>query len=155
MTKHVELQIENRPAVEVKIDGDVAVVIETVKGHAAFEEEVHIFERDGEAILEIDISTRKALSLVAHRCKEVRVTVHFEHHKKEHHFKPSASINRVLQWAVAIKDFGLDPTQRSKANLMLPGAKEPLSKDDVLAQLVHFPHCHLILELTLKDFTNG
>lgn len=155
MPKHIELQIENRPTVEVQVEGDVAVVVELVKSRAAFEEEIHIFERDGEPLAEIDISMRKALTLVAHRHKEVRVTVHFEHHEKNHSFKPSASVNRVLQWAVAIKEFGLDPTQRSKANLMLPGSKEPLNKDDVLAQLVHFPHDHVVLELTLKDFTNG
>ena len=104
-----------------------------------------------------EIEIRKALSLVAHRCKEILVKVQYEHRTEHHHFPPSATVFRVLQWAIG--KLGLDDISRAKAHLMLPGSAEPLPNDAVLGRLVKFEHHEhrheLVLDLTLKDFTNG
>lgn len=152
LQKHIELQIEDRELIELKVYGGLEAIVEEVRSRAGVEEILILFERDGDELDEKHHG-RHSISVIAHRCKEIHVTVNFEHLSKEHRFKPSATINRVLHWAV--KAFELDHMQRSKANLILPGADKPLLKDDVLAQYAKFPHCKLVLDLTLKDFTNG
>jgi hypothetical protein len=155
MKQIIEVQLEGLPPFELEHEGEVGVLVEAIKAKSGFAEEIFVFEHDGELLAEIDISERSVLQVVGHRCHEVHVEVGFEHHKEAREFKPSATINRVLQWAVASKKFNLDPQQRSKANLMLPGADKPLDKALVLGQLLQHPGCRLVLELTLKDFTNG
>jgi len=51
--------------------------------------------------------------------------------------------------------FMLDPMAAAKANLILPGADAPLPRADVLGKYVKAGHCALVVDLTLKDFTNG
>ncbi len=62
---------------------------------------------------------------------------------------------RVLQWDVGKQGFNLDDTAKAKANLMLPGASEPLPKNAMIGHYVKPAQCSLTLDLTLKDFTNG
>ncbi len=155
MKQIIEVQLEGLPPLELEHEGEVGVLVEAIKARSGFAEEVFVFEHDGELLVEIDIRERPVLQVVGHRCHEIHATVAFEHHKETREFKPSATINRVLQWAVESKKFNLDPQQRSKANLILPGADKPLDKALVLGQLLQHPGCHLALELTLKDFTNG
>jgi len=51
--------------------------------------------------------------------------------------------------------FNLDPMAAAKANLILPDAEQPLPREDVLGKHVKGDHCTLVVDLTLKDFTNG
>ena len=154
----VEVEIEDRQGVEViEVEGgDLAVVLAQVRELASIGE-MHVFERDAEHPVGSEIEIRKALSLVAHRCKEILVKVQYEHRTEHHHFPPSATVFRVLQWAIG--KLGLDDISRAKAHLMLPGSAEPLPNDAVLGRLVKFEHHEhrheLVLDLTLKDFTNG
>jgi hypothetical protein len=62
---------------------------------------------------------------------------------------------KVLQWAVSKKGFVLDPVAAAKANLILPGADAPLPRDAAVGKFVKPGHCTLMVDLTLKDFTNG
>ena len=115
------------------------------------------FERDKPDLFEFaHAHGRRAISLVAHRAHRVTVKVNFEHRTEHHEFAPSTTVNSVLRWAVHA--FKLDETQTAKANLMLPGASEPLVRDIAIGTLFHHNEhqaCELTLELTLKDFTNG
>ena len=156
----VEVEIEDREGTEViEVEGgSLPTVLAEVQQLAAIGE-LHIFERDGEQPIGHEIEKKSALSLFAHRCKEVLVKVQYEHLTKEKHFPPSATVFRVLQWAIGKHAFGLDDIARAKAHFMLVGASEPLPNDAVLGRLVkfhHHEHRHeLIVDLTLKDFTNG
>lgn len=132
--------------------GDVAAVIGAARGKAGFEK-AHVFERDKDDTL-ADIGDRRAISILVHRCHRVTVQVNYDH-PKIHVFSPAATILRVLQWAVSKRCFNLDDNTAAKANLVLPGADQPLPKDAMLGTLVKHPGCSLILDLTLKDFTNG
>jgi hypothetical protein len=158
-TVRVEVEIEDRQAVEVieviKVDGDyLEAVLLQVRALAALED-LHVFERDGEETIGIEIEKRNVLSLHGHRCRHVLVRLHWNHLTKEREFAPAAHIHRVLLWAISKKGFDLDETARAKANLILPGADEPVAKDAVIGRFVKHGDCMLTLELTLKDFTNG
>jgi hypothetical protein len=155
-TVRVEVEIEDRKTVEViEIEGgSLEAVLREVRALAALED-LHVFERDGEEPIGVEIEKRKALSLHGHRCRKVLVTVHWNHLTKEHEFAPAAHIHRVLLWAISKKGFNLDDTAKAKANLILPGADEPLPKDAVIGRFVKHGDCVLTLELTLKDFANG
>jgi hypothetical protein len=93
--------------------------------------------------------------VIAHRCHQVTLEVRFEQHSKPHHFKPSTTVFKALQWAVSKHGYDLDPTNAAKANLILPGADAPLPREDVLGKYVKPGHCMLVVDLTFKDFSNG
>jgi hypothetical protein len=152
----VEVEIEDRKTVEViEVEGgNLETVLREVRALAALDG-LHVFERDKDEPIDIEIEKLKVLSLHGHRCRRVAVKVHFSHETKTHEFAPSAHVHRVLLWAIGKKGFNLDDTARAKANLILPGADEPLPKDAVIGSLVKHDMCELTLELTLKDFTNG
>jgi hypothetical protein len=152
----VEVEIEDRQEISViEVEGgDLAVVLKEIRALAALED-AHVFERDKDEPIGVEIEKKNVLSVIAHRCKKVHVKVHYDHLTKEHEFPPSATVFRVLHWAISKKAFNLDDTAKAKANLMLPGASDPLPKDAVTGRYVKHSHCDLTLELTLKDFTNG
>jgi hypothetical protein len=72
-----------------------------------------------------------------------------------HEFASSATVHRVLLWAIGKCVFNLDDTAKVKTNLLLPGTEQPLPTDSVIGSFVKHGDCQLMLELTLKDFTNG
>jgi hypothetical protein len=153
----VEVEIEDRQdakIIEVE-GGSLDAILAGVRRLAELEEAYEIFERDKEEPIGPEIEKKKHIALVAHRCKGVLVKVHYEHRTIEHHYPPSATVFRVLQWAIGKKGFILDDTAKAKANLMLPGATEPLPKNDVIGRFAQHDRCELTLDLTLKDFTNG
>jgi hypothetical protein len=155
-TVRVEVEIENRGAVEAfELEGATAeAVLARVRALTGFDD-LHVFERDSDEPISSEIERRKALSLHGHRCRKVLVKVRYEHRTEEHHFGPAAHVQRVLLWAIGKKGFDLDDTARAKANLILPGAEQPLPKDAVIGSLVKHDTCQLTLDLTLKDFTTG
>jgi hypothetical protein len=155
-TIRIEVEIEGHGQVElIEVEGgDLDAVLSKVRALAALGE-IHVFERGADEPISGDIRHKKALSVVAHRCRRVEVQVQWEHHTRAHQFAPSATIFRVLQWAIGKRGFDLDDTARAKANLILPGTDLPLPPDDVIGRLVQHPHCRLVLDLTLQDFTNG
>jgi hypothetical protein len=152
----VEVEIEDRQEttiIEVE-GGSLAAVLKEVRALAVLED-AHVFERDKDEPIGVEIEKKKVIAVIAHRCKKVRVKVNYDHLTKEHEFPPSATVFRVLHWAISKKAFNLDDTAKAKANLMLPGASDPLPKDAVIGRFVKHDDCDLTLELTLKDFTNG
>ena len=149
-----ELDIEGLPrAVAAEIEGTFEAVVAFVRQHLA-SGEIFLFERDKEDLFS-DAGGRKAIALVAHRAKSVLVNVQFEHLSKPHKFSPSTTVNTVLRWAVGKQGFNLDDNAAAKANLMRPGASEPLDRSAVIGTLFGHHEHELTLELTLKDFTNG
>ncbi|WP_296710709.1 hypothetical protein [Rhodoblastus sp.] len=154
----VEVEIEDRKEVKViEVEGrSLEAVLEGVRALADMEGEgLHVFERDCDDVIGVEIETRKAISVIGHRHKKLKVTVRFEHHSPHHEFSPSTTVQKVLQWAVALPELKLDPTAKAKANLILPGGDTPLPKDDMIGRYVKHPDHEVIFELTLKDFTNG
>jgi hypothetical protein len=154
----VRLEIEREGVteiIELEVHPNVDL-IDHVREKLDLEIDIHIFEREHDEPLACGIEGRKHLRLLAHRARLIEVTVHYEHHAKKKEFAPSATVFKVLQWAVSKHAYGLDPTNAAKANLILPGADQPLPRERTIGAFTApgHPH-HLVVDLTLKDFTNG
>ena len=153
----IQIEVEGLPrAIAAEVEGTLEAVIALVRPHLPVGE-IIVFERDKPDRFEHH-RDRCAIALVAHRSHSVNVKVHFEHRTEHHEFPPSTTVNSVLRWAVGKHGFKLDENQAAKANLMLPGAAEPLGRDVAIGTLFHHDEhkpSELTLELTLKDFTNG
>ncbi|MHB8884704.1 MAG: hypothetical protein ACYC5H_06395 [Methylovirgula sp.] len=153
----VEVEIEDRKETKViEVEGrNLGAVLEGVRALAGADGEgLHVFERDCDDVIGVEIEARKAISVIGHRHKRLKVKVRFEHHEPHHEFSPSATVLKVLQWAVAQPEFKLDATGKAKANLILPGTDTPLPKDEMIGRYTKHHH-EVIFDLTLKDFTNG
>ena len=150
----VEVEIEERIETLVISPTGEAELVESIRAKFENGADLHFFERDKEEPFH-HAHDRKHIRLVGHRCPQVKLKVHYEHRTEEHDFKPSATVFRALQWAVGKHGFNLDPMAAAKANLILPGAEQPLPREDVLGKYVKHGHCTLVVDLTLKDFTNG
>lgn len=156
MKMHIEVQIEGREKPELfeieALTGDH--IRKAVLEKCGFDE-AYIFQHDNDVDIGDELVGKKAVVLVAHRCKKIAVTVRYEHRQETKKFAPSATVYRVLQWAIGKKGFKLDPTAAAKANLIIPGAKLPLPREDVIGKYSDTKSCGLILDLTLQDFSNG
>jgi hypothetical protein len=153
----IQVEIEIVDRVEVltfPATGETALV-EVIRAKLELGPELHLFERGHDEPFKHHAHGRKHIQIVGHHCHQVTLKVRFEHDTKEHHFPPSATVFKALQWAVSKHGFKLDPMAAAKANLILPGAEQPLPKEDVLGKHVKDGHCTLVVDLTLKDFTNG
>ena len=151
----VEIEVEDREE-----PMGFAIVIderfhETVRTRIGAAEDMHLFEHGHDEPLPHPPHGRKAIRLVGHRCRIVTLQVRYEHRTIEHQFAPAATVFKGLQWAVSKKGFGLDPVAAAKANLILPGADAPLPREAALGKFVKPGHCTLVVDLTLKDFSNG
>lgn len=153
----VQIEVEGHGFTEV-VTLEV-VLQEDLLGHVRarleLEEDIHLFERDKDEPLVEIAAGRRAMRLVAHKQRQITVKVQYEHLVKEETVPPSKTVFKVLQWAVSNKAFGLDPTQAAKANLILPGAETPLPRDAAIGSYVPHGACELVVDLTLRDFTNG
>jgi hypothetical protein len=121
----------------------------------AIEDDVLIFERDQDEALTCLPPGRKALRLVTHKARAIELVVRYDKDTHKKHFAPGKTVFKALQWAVSDKAFGLDPQAAPKANLILPGADEPLPREAALGSFVPHGHHELVVDLTLRDFTNG
>ncbi len=128
---------------------------ESVRAQIGMTEEMLLFEHGQDHPLSLPPHGRTAIRLVGHRCRAVTVRVRFDHHTLKHVSAPAVTIFKVLQWTVSKEGFDLDPVAAAKANLMLPGADAPLPRDSALGKYVKPGDCELVVDLTLKDFTNG
>jgi hypothetical protein len=151
----IEIEIEDR---EEPIGLSIVVderFHESVRARIGVTEEMHLFEHGHDKPLPCPPHGRKAIRLVGHRCPVVTLQVRYDHRTIEHRFAPSETVFKGLQWAVSKQGFGLDPVAAAKANLILPGADAPLPRDAALGKFVKHGHCTLVVDLTLKDFSNG
>jgi hypothetical protein len=157
--------IEDAVQIEIEVEERVEVLIlaasggqkhaEMIRERLEFDADVRLFERDCDEPFEHAEHGRRHVRIVGHKCHEVTLKVHYEHHTKEHHFRPSATVFKALQWAIGKHGYSLDPMAAAKANLILPDADLPLPREDVLGKYVKPGHCTLVVNLTLKDFSNG
>jgi hypothetical protein len=129
--------------------------LEELKRELALSADTELYEVDADEPLSQPGADRSAFRLVAHRLRHITVVVRYEHEQKDRKFRPGATIFRVLQWAVSKKGFNLDAEQAPRANLILPGEDAPLPKEATLASVTPKGEDTLVVDLTLKDFTNG
>lgn len=135
-------------------DVSLEKLLKEVQLKSKTDDDVYIFEKDKDDEL-TNIEGKNHISIIVHRCKKITVLINFEHRTESHTFSPSATVFRVLTWAIGKKGFDLDDTARAKANLIIPNQESPLPRDAVIGSYVTDKNCSLTLELTLRDFTNG
>ncbi len=152
---HVEVEIEERITVLVLPLSGERPHVELIREKLEIGADVHFFERDRDEAFVHPEHGRRHVRVVGHKCHQVTLKVQYDHDTKEHHFRPSATVFKALQWAVSKHAYNLDPLAADKANLILPGADAPLPREDVLGKFVKPSECTLVLDLTLKDFSNG
>jgi hypothetical protein len=152
---HVETEGQDQPATIQIADRTFDGLLKAIRAHARLGDAVHVFERDKDDELAADIVVRNAISVTVSRCKRIVIEVRFEHRTLSEKFPPSATIFRVLLWAIGKKGFNLDDTAQAKANLILPGGESPLPRDATIGRYVDGTTCSLTLDLILRDFTNG
>lgn len=152
----LELEREgSESAVILRVAASLSAVVAAVREYmGAAAGELHLFEKDQDEEL-ASVEGRRAIAIVAHTCRLVSVSVNFGHETKTERFPPSATVSRVLRWATGKKGFDLDDDPRAKANLMLPGADQPLPKDAAIGRYISTRTCCATVDLTLKDFSNG
>lgn len=132
--------------------GDLATAVRRALGVG---EETFVFERDQDEPVSGPSAGRKAMRVVVSKSKQIAVVVRYEDQEKSETFPPSKTVFKVLQWAISKKAYNLDATAAARANLILPDADTPLPKEDVIASYVPEGEDTLIVDLTLRDFTNG
>lgn len=135
-------------------DASLEKLLKEVRLKSKIDDDVYVFEKDKDEEL-TTVEGKNHISIIVHRCKKIMVTINFEHRTEKHTFTPSATVFRVLTWAIGKKAFNLDDTARAKANLIIPGQDAALPRDAVIGSYVSDKNCSLTLELTLRDFTNG
>ena len=121
----------------------------------AIEEDVLIFEHDQDEALACLPSGRKALRLVTHKAHTIELEVRYDHRTLKKVLAPSKTVFKALQWAVGKHGFDLDAASAPKANLILPGAEQPLPREAAIGSFVPHGQHVLVVDLTLRDFTNG
>ena len=151
----IEIEIEDREeVVELKLFVDESFC-DKVRAHIGLSDDHILFEHGHDIPLHQPPHSRKAIRLVAHRCKTVEVEIRYEHKTEKHSFAPAQTVYQALQWAIGTAAFNLDAVTAAKANLILPGAAAPLPREAALGKYVTPGHCALVVDLTLKDFSNG
>ncbi|MDE2111106.1 MAG: hypothetical protein KGJ79_08180 [Alphaproteobacteria bacterium] len=117
---NVEVEVADRVETFVVPAAGEIMLVEVIRAKFENGAELHFFERDSEEPFTHHGHGRKHVRLVGHPCREVTLTVQYDHQTKPHHFKPSATVFKALQWAVSKHGYNLDPMQAAKANLILP-----------------------------------
>jgi hypothetical protein len=152
---HIEIEREGYDEIiEIELHRDIDMVAH-VRRHLELDIDVHIFERDRDEPLARNIEGRRHLRLIAHPHRLIDVVVRYEHQQKEDRFPPSATVFTVLKWAVGKHGYRLDPQNAARANLILPGAEQPLPRDRAIGAFTKPGAPCLVVDLTLKGFTNG
>ena len=137
---------------ELDIGSDM---LKEARSRLGLAKDVLIFERGGAEPLTGNVEGRRNLHLVAHSQRAIELIVRYEHEEKSKRFPPSTTVFTALEWAVGKHGYKLDPTQAAKANLILPGAEEPMPRDRTIGSFTETGADRLVVDLTLKDFTNG
>lgn len=156
-TDGVRVEIEREagePLASLALAKDVDLLA-GIRNAIGLSADAFLFERDKDEPLDQPDRARKTWRLVAHSARLITVKVRYEHRSIEEKFAPARTVFRVLQWAVGKKGFNLDPTIAAKANLILPGAEAPMPREAAIGTFVRRGEHVLVVDLTLRDFTNG
>lgn len=107
-------------------------------------EEIFLFEEDSDDELPSDHRfnhDHHGKRIHAHRCRKIDVTFLYADQKREHAFRPGATVGKLLDWAK--QAFGGD--QNGKYALRLSADGEPLAHAIPVGSLVKDGNCGLTL----------
>ena len=84
----------------------------------------------------------------------ISVTVYYQSKEETDAFKPSDTIESVLDWALRLESFAIDPAMADEFELARHGIKEELPLSDHLGRLATGAK-QLALDLVRGDMANG
>ena len=84
----------------------------------------------------------------------IAVTVNYQSKSDTRAFKPAATVEEVLDWALKVKAFGIDSAMATEFELALHGRTEELPHADHLGKLATGAK-ELALDLIRGDMANG
>lgn len=100
-----------------------AIAIEAAKLIGVEPETLFVFNEDAEAPLDPDAKLEGAddpgMTHHVHQAKKVTVKVNYLSDQKQRSFSPATRIQLVLDWAVGLDGFGVDPTIAPEMELAL------------------------------------
>ena len=82
------------------------------------------------------------------------VTIHYQAKKAEKRFPPSATAEEILDWALELKEFGIDPAMVNEFQLARLGSKDELALGDHLGKIATGAKA-IELDLVRGDIANG
>lgn len=84
----------------------------------------------------------------------ITVTVHYQAKKGERRFSPNVTVEEILDWALELKVFGIDPAMVNEFQLARIGSKEELALGDHLGKIAAGSKA-IELDLVRGDIANG
>lgn len=121
-------------------------------------EELLVFEEDGEGPLILDLlieEGRGEITHHVHRVRKIEVVVFYNGEEARKEFPPSARVQRVLDWAVKVEKFHIDPPVAPEMELALHNTTTELPKRAHIGRYVKHPHHKLDLDLIRGVIPNG
>ena len=97
---------------------------------------------------------RTGIKAHIHRCRKIRVAVHFKHKTVHDDFPPSAMVARVKRWA-AEKKFGMSEEEASNHHLQITGTTEQPDPGTHIGRLAACPKCAVEFDLVPTPRVNG
>lgn len=97
------------------------------------EDLVLLLEDKGEPLdlnILIEDHPHKHLHHHVHTHKELEVVVHYANLSERRRYPPSTRVQTVLEWAVTLRAFRIDPSKAGEMVLTLPGQSEALTGSD-------------------------
>ena len=162
-------------SVKIHVDGEDLQAVETfeiVEGGRLKDLVVHVAEKtnakteglllfveDKGGVLDLEIfvheyGDRHKIHHV-HHCREVEVIAYYGKETATHIYPPSIRIQKILDWAVSVKKFNIDPTIALEMQLSLHGTEAALPAGAHIGRYAKHGHCTVELDLTRGDIHQG
>lgn len=123
------------------------------------QEDAFIFLEDDEIPVDENLivsnkAGRAGIKVHIHRCREIRVVVHFKDKTIHHNFSPSTTVARVKNWA-AEKKFKMSEEEASHHHLQIAGTTEQPNPGTHIGTLTSCPKCTVEFDLVSTPKVNG
>ena len=128
------------------------------KKHGLAEDTCLFIEDEAEPVAdELPVASkagRAGVKVHIHRCREVKVTVHFKDKSVHDKFAPGTTVARVKQWA-AVRKFGMTEEEASHHHLQLAGTTVQPDPGTHIGTLVTSNKCAVEFDLVSTPKVNG
>ncbi len=160
----IEIDVEGEAlaepeVIEIETGSPVRAIVVAISSKTGIPvEELLLFEEDGEEPLVLDILVEEGRAAIVHhvhRTRNIEVVINYKGLKPAKHFPPSARVQRVLDWAVSVKEFNIDAPIAPEMELALHGQTVELPKQAHIGRYVRHPHHCLELDLIRGVVPNG
>jgi hypothetical protein len=160
----IELLVEGEGFADVELirlaPGSAAreiVVAVAAKGGFSPDEAI-LFVEDGEEPLDlvaVILEENRGKVHHVHRLRHVEAEVFYQDKKIERRFRPSARIQRVLDWAVGPEGFKIDPPLRPEMELALHDTTKALPKNAHIGRFARHDQPRVKFDLIRGVIPNG